>query len=154
MRLNSTLAVLIVLLLVYAGVVILLHRMQVESTPSGLSSKVTYVQNPFGNAPRGTYGVASTNVTLFPAPTQWKNNLVEDRHDLYQDGIYLWEYTDLPSWMKGTKTTNWMVYMEFVGWRIPPVSIFSQFVYFVCDRLLQLAHGTTKRVGEQPRQMD
>ncbi len=91
----------VVLLLVYGGLFIVLHRMEIDSTFYGSNVKVAYVQNPFENVRKEEARVTWTNATLFPAPLNWKNYLFEGRDD--KDGRNLWEYTDLPTWMKGRK---------------------------------------------------
>lgn len=103
-RWNSTRLFLGVLLLVYLALFLFLHRLEVDSTPSGLNHKAIYVSNPFANAQslsKETPSVLS-NVSLFPAPAHFENHLFEGQHERYSIyGKKLWEYTDLPRWMKG-----------------------------------------------------
>jgi len=108
LRWNSTRCFLAFLVLVYAALSILLHRVNVHSTPSGLQAHIAYLQNPFEKynvlLKKDEYVLPySTNATQFPAPRDWENYLIEGRNNDYRDGKNLWDYTDLPTWMKGTE---------------------------------------------------
>jgi hypothetical protein len=116
---------LLVLLVVYGCLFVVLHRMELEGAPSGLLSVdmsntqvVKRVSNPFAAAQAAaarsykdleeeggeTATADDTNVTaasLYPIPTDWENRIIEGRVEDYQTGNDLWDYTDLPSWMKG-----------------------------------------------------
>ena len=95
------------------------------SVDTGTTQVVKRVSNPFGAA-QGVAAAAATaarshkdleeeggetaaeddnaNITaasLYPIPTDWQNRIIEGRVEAYQTGNDLWDYTDLPSWMKG-----------------------------------------------------
>ena len=103
---SSTRCLLAFLILVYAALSILVYRVNVHSTPSGVQAHIADFQNPFEK-----YNVLlkkdesvlsySTNATQFPAPRDWENYLFEGRNNDWRDGKNLWDYTDLPTWMKG-----------------------------------------------------
>lgn len=104
-----------VLLLMYGCLFIVLHRMEVEMVPSGLlvDARVKRVTNPFAGPTAGISqgskveddeerrGANEAAPTLYPIPSDWENRIMEGKVPEYQTGKDLWDYTDLPSWMKG-----------------------------------------------------
>jgi hypothetical protein len=107
MRRDATRCLLAALILVYAATFMLVHRVNIHSTPSTrVQAHISYLQNPFEKytilLKKDESSVSFfTNATQFPAPLDWENSLFEGRLEDYRDGKNLWDYTNLPTWMKG-----------------------------------------------------
>ena len=107
MRRDATRCLLAVLILVYAATFMLVHRVNIPSTPSTrVQAHISYLPNPFEKytilLKKDESSVSFfTNATQFTAPLDWENSLFEGRLEDYRDGKNLWDYTNLPTWMKG-----------------------------------------------------
>ena len=85
------------LLVVYGALFVVLQRMEPDPL---VHHEVVRVPNPLAFVSKD---VPSNDITkdeaVYPIPPNWKHGLGEGRVDVFLKD--LWEYTNLPGWMKG-----------------------------------------------------